>query len=953
VTDSSNKSLDLAALDTLTGGAFTVPTSADRTARLRDWLAGHPTLEQVQAAFDEMSHRDKGAAKVLREKLDELRRSKDQDALIVEWAAKGEALRDAPHINLADAMGWQRDAAKAGAPLSREPLAGLKTALAERVKAIEDLQHQTQVQREAAVLLAQRIEVLSTKPWQDALAQRDALQVDLDRWAAQAQALAADAQWPSVDAKFAPALRTSTQQVQAVWTAFGEALTLTEAAAADASAPLPAVPAWSDQIRVARGEVLPQAAAPVKAAKPAAAGVDATRKVKPTADKVVVDQKRLELAMQAEALFKPAPVAKPAKAKVPKTDEAASGQDAAVVEQVAVEATQAAVVDAPAVIEVTAPETAATEVVTPVAADVPEAVAEVAVQASASEAAPAQKTAAAKADDVARVPAVGGRKMQETLRNLREQWKKIDKEAAPNPALWKRFDSACNRAHEVVDAWLKEARAQTTAHKAQRLALIEEVKAWTVEHANGPDWKGVARQLHQFAQRWRESGHLSEKMFAELQPVWKAAIHAAHEPLEVMQKASLARRHALIAEAQALGAAPTLRVDAVKALQQRWQEEAHAVVLDRKQEQKLWDAFRQPIDEAFARKSSVREQSQAALTPHDKAVLDAAKALDSATAKGDASAIRAAMHMLEQIARGEVVAPVAATAPVAAPEASAETLAASATSEPATEMTTDASAEAASSDAAHSSDEASVEANVEQTADNSGEAAEPAAEVAPVKPKAAPRPVVAVRGDDRPGQKRTEAAPAGRGRDGKPGGKFGDKPGFGRDGKPGRDGGRDGGREGFAPRGPRLGDAAFRAQRFALESAQDALRRLASQAHGEVLTQLMHAWEKRDAAQVPAAQAIGSKLNPAQRMQWAQAVSAEPKGEVVTPLLRLEVAADLPTPAAHMDARRALQLQMLTRRNDPSPQMTWAADAAQVLGGAYDEAVARRLQSALKVLLKR
>ena len=622
----------------------------------------------------------------------------------------------------------------------------------------------------------------------------------------------------------------------------------------------------------------------------------------------------------------------------PKADDVAPVQDV-LVAQVAVEATQAVAVDAPAVVEASAAETVAADAVTTetvavvVDLSAPEAAPatdmaspEVNALETKVEAAPAQKPTATKAEDVARVPAVGGRKMQETLRNLREQWKKIDKEAAPNPALWKRFDSACNRAHEVVDAWLKEARAQTTAHKAQRLALIEEVKAWAVEHANGPDWKAVARQLHQFAQRWRESGHLSEKMFAELQPVWKAAIHAAHEPLEAVQKASLARRHALIAEAQALGAAPSLRVDAVKALQQRWQEEAHAVVLERKQEQKLWDAFRQPIDEAFARKSSVREQSQAALTPHDKAVLEAAKALDSATAKGDASAIRAAMQMLDQIARGEVVASVAASAhaaaaPVAAIEASSEAVAAHESAEPVTEVTTYTSAEAA----------------------------EPVAEVALVKTKAAPRPVVAVRGDDRPGQKRTEAAPAGRGREGKPGGKFGDKPSFGRDSKPGRDGGR----EGFAPRGPRLGDAAFRAQRFALESAQDALRRLAAQAHGEVLTQLMHAWEKRDAAQLPAAQAIGSKLSPAQRTQWAQALAAQPQGEAVTPLLRLEVAADLPTPAAQIDARRALQLQMLTRRNDPSPQMTWAADAAQVLGGAYDEAAARRLQAALKVLLKR
>ena len=895
MTDSPNKPLDLAALDTLTGGAFTVSTSAERSARLRDWLAGQPSLAQVQAAFDEMSHRDKGAAKVLREKLDELRRSKDQDALIVEWAAKGEALRDAPHTNLSDAMGWQRDAAKAGAPLSREPLAGLKTALAERVKAIEDLQHQTQVQREAAVLLAQRIEVLSTKSWQDALAQREALQADLDRWVAQAQALAADPQWASVDAKFASALQTSTQQVQAVWTAFGEALNLTEAAAADASAALPDVPAWSEQIRLARGETMPQPAAVVQAAKPSdVAGMEATRKLKPTADKAAVDQKRLELAMQAEALFKPAPVAKPVK------DKATQAEDAA---------TQAS---APEVTKI---------------ADI--AVAEVTVIETPAETTPAQAPAAAKADEVVRVPAVGGRKMQETLRNLREQWKKIDKEAAPNPALWKRFDAACNRAHEVVDVWLKEARAQTAAHKAQRLALIEEVKAWTVAHANGPDWKGVARQLHQFAQRWRESGHLSEKMFAELQPVWKAAISAAHEPLEVMQKASLARRQALIAEAQALGAAPTLRVDAVKALQQRWQEEAHAVVLERKQEQKLWDAFRQPIDEAFARKSSVREQSQAALTPHDKAVLDAAKAVESATAKGDAAAIRAAVQLLEQIARGEAVTPVAAPAP-AAP------------------VPTEVAPEAAAPP-----DAVAVEENAEIASDSAPPASEPLADVASVKPKAAPRPVVAVRGDDRPGQKRTDASPAGRGRDGKPGGKFGDKPGFGRDGKPGRDGGREGGREGFAPRGPRLGDAAFRAQRMAMESAQDALRRLAAQAHGEVLTQLMHAWEKRDVAQLPTAQAIGSKLNPAQRTQWLQALSAQPQGEAVTPLLRLEVAADLPTPAAHMDARRALQLQMLTRRHDPSPQMTWAADAAQVLGGAYDEAAARRLQAALKVLLKR
>lgn len=44
----------------------------------------------------------------------------------------------------------------------------------------------------------------------------------------------------------------------------------------------------------------------------------------------------------------------------------------------------------------------------------------------------------------------------------------------------------------------------------------------------------------------------------------------------------------MIDEATALGEAASLRIDAVKALQQRWQAEAQVVPLDRKHEQKLW-----------------------------------------------------------------------------------------------------------------------------------------------------------------------------------------------------------------------------------------------------------------------------------------------------------------------------------------------------------------------------
>jgi ATP-dependent RNA helicase SUPV3L1/SUV3 len=256
----------------------------------------------------------------------------------------------------------------------------------------------------------------------------------------------------------------------------------------------------------------------------------------------------------------------------------------------------------------------------------------------------------AKAEGLLKRPegqALGGRKMQETLRALRDQWKQADQGGVPNHALWKRFDEACNEAHKVVEAWLEKVRADAAEHRAHRVALIEEVKAWAAEHAGATDLKAHNRALHQFADRWRDGGHVGEKVFAELQPQWNEAFGAARAPFETAQKASVERRQAMIAEAIELGAQPMLRIDAVKALQQRWQAEAQGVPLDRRHEQKLWDAFRAPIDEAFNRKTAEREKVSAAMSEHDRYVLDASKALDAANATGDAQKIRAAVARLE------------------------------------------------------------------------------------------------------------------------------------------------------------------------------------------------------------------------------------------------------------------------------------------------------------------
>ena len=905
----SAKHLDIAQLDSLTGGAFSAATAGDRASRIREWLQGNPSADLLADVFRELSVKDKGAAKLVRERLDEAKRAKGQELLAAEWATRAQALIDTAKLNIADALAWQRDAAKAGAPLSKEPLAMLKTQLAERVRGIEDLQHQVQVQREAAVLLAQRIEVLSTKPWSDAQAALDALRTDVDHWQTQATALVAHASWASVDMKFPPLLDASRGQLLVVWDAFQAALGLAVAAAADASAPLPPVPVWADELRTARGV---PAEAPAKQTKP---------KIDP------------EVRAQAAAAVRAA--------LTTLEQEVAEGHGKA--STGAANALRNALKEFGKVIDGKLENQAH------------------AALAAAGELEGWQRWRAdqireelvAKAEGLLKRPegqAIGGRKMQETLRTLRDQWKQTDQGGVPNHALWKRFDEACNEAYKVVEGWLEKVKAESAEHKAQRLALIAEVNAWAEANrtALDDDWKGFNRILHQFGDRWREGGHVGEKVFAELQPLWKAAIANAAAPLEALQAQSLAARHAMIEEAKVLGAAPVLRIDAVKALQQRWQAQAHAVPIDRRQEQKLWDAFRKPIDDAFNRKTAEREKAETALGARDRVVLDAAKALEAANASGDAQAIRAAMAALEAALQGQAQAQAEVTA-AGVQEQAAQSAAAEAPNMPLAPV-----------EPAQAAPESIADSDTETAA--ASEAAAPEAPVAPVAPaKPAPKPVVAVRGDDRPGmRKEAPAAPGGRG------GKFGERKdaGANRGGRdaaaapwgdrgPRRDDRGDRGERSYAPTAPRLGDTAFRAQRDALEHAQMALKKLAAQAHGEALTHLLTAWEKRDASLLPPAQELGSRAAAQNRPAWVKAVEGAAKPQATQSLLRLEMAAEVPTPAEHLEARRGLQLQLLTRRNDPAPAQTWGQDAAAVLAGEFNASDARRLQTVLKVLLKR
>jgi hypothetical protein len=501
-------------LDALTGGVFSAATSGERAQRVRDWLATEPAPEQMQEVFKELSAKDKGAAKALREKLDELRRAKGQDAVAAEWQAKAQALLEAARLNIADALAWQRDAAKAGAPLSREPLAGLRTQLVERIKAVEDLQQRVMVQREAAACWRSASSCGPPSPGPRRSSSRTRCRPTWRTGRTRPPRCRPTASGPAWTCAFRPAggrAKPAERGVERLrarpGAGRGRRAGCRRAAAARApvgrraarrarrgaggrgggaragqAAHRPRAARRRDQGRRGRRDAAgagrgrrpqqeheqrhPGAAPVAQDQRPpdrrGAGGARARRAgLRRRAGRLAALERRQGARAAGGARRGPAGAAQAAArggAGRCRPRSRCCGRSPAAAPAEAAEAPVAEVpADTAAAAEASAP--AAAE---PVAADAALSTAEPSA-APDQEAAAATPAAAQPAEEL--VPAMGGRKLQEAIRKLREEWKTADQGGPPNHALWKRFDRACNAAHKFVDAWLDQVRAESAQHR--------------------------------------------------------------------------------------------------------------------------------------------------------------------------------------------------------------------------------------------------------------------------------------------------------------------------------------------------------------------------------------------------------------------------------------------------------------------------------------------------------
>ncbi len=241
---------------------------------------------------------------------------------------------------------------------------------------------------------------------------------------------------------------------------------------------------------------------------------------------------------------------------------------------------------------------------------------------------------------------------------MRERWKALDSLSGAAPkSLWERFDAACTAAYAPAAAHFRHLADERHANAARGQALIDEANAEIARLQSGEaEWKHVAGTVQRLRLAWSHLGAIDRKEKKRLDTLFTDALNTLQAPLEEQRKGETAEREAIIEAAAAIDPHDRHALDTMRALQQRWQEHARALPLERKSEQALWQRFRAVCDDVFQRRKESMHEADIERRAHEAAKEAISARLEAAAA--DVTPANAGKLLREAAAEWQAIGPV-------------------------------------------------------------------------------------------------------------------------------------------------------------------------------------------------------------------------------------------------------------------------------------------------------
>ncbi|MFZ6817243.1 DUF349 domain-containing protein [Undibacterium sp. Ji22W] len=199
----------------------------------------------------------------------------------------------------------------------------------------------------------------------------------------------------------------------------------------------------------------------------------------------------------------------------------------------------------------------------------------------------------------------------DTVSALREQWKQMESTGNAGPKeLWIRFDAACKLVYAPAAAYFQSQSELRKDNLIKAEALLSQYAEDAEQILNNlHDWKLLRSRVLEMQQTWKKIGHVDRKERTRLDKEFENLLVSLKAPLEQRQQEEIQSREKMISEVEALDIFQKSSQDQLRSLQQRWQVQAIAVPLQRRDEQKLWERFRAACDGVFEKKRQLAESA--------------------------------------------------------------------------------------------------------------------------------------------------------------------------------------------------------------------------------------------------------------------------------------------------------------------------------------------------------
>jgi hypothetical protein len=253
--------------------------------------------------------------------------------------------------------------------------------------------------------------------------------------------------------------------------------------------------------------------------------------------------------------------------------------------------------------------------------------------------------------------------LAERIKQLQDEWKVISKGiVSDSQADWERFHQAAETAYQPCRVYFEGQAKQRAANLQQRRIVLERLKNFeAAQSGEQTDWRTVAAVLREARQEWRRYAPVDRAAVAKIQEDFDASLKRLQDRLDDWYAQNTAEKKALIERAQQLSAKSDNReaIEAAKHLQQLWKKVG---VVEREQEQTLWNEFREHCDAVFQKRQQAQVEHNAALGANKVAAeslcqdIENAAALDgqdlfAAAAKG--AQWRSAFEAIGELPRAE------------------------------------------------------------------------------------------------------------------------------------------------------------------------------------------------------------------------------------------------------------------------------------------------------------